>query len=231
MSLGLSLFAVAQAGALGQLSGAAPSLGCPAKSGPGQQVNCLWKTSGGTLKIVGDSRNYDIRLTAFDRTGKTLWQEQKVSLIFGVRVVDGVLVIETNNNGGGAYITSHTALVSPRLENPVWVWGTPIIHRPASHLALFSQESTGRPEEDAGLDLQRVTLRPRIQVIPLHLPNPQRGGCGTAHGGWEEFGQPKFTQRHVYLVRQDDCGQFMTRYDWVTPSSAPVVYPVQSTRP
>lgn len=191
-----------------------------------QSVNCRWQNPSGTVRIVGDSRQYDIVINAFDRAGKLVWQEKKVSIIFGIQLLDGVLVIDTSSNGAGTMISSSTALVSPKLERPVWVWGSFLISRPSSHMALFTQENVRLPEDEEGLSFQQVVFQPKITVNALHFDQPYRPNCGKSHGGWEAFGQPKFTQRHVYVMRRDECGYFMTRFDWVTPEAKPLSYPV-----
>lgn len=202
------------------------SLNCPLNSSPAKSVDCRWQVPAGTVRVVGDSPRYDIILSAYTQAGKLLWQEKKVSIIFGIQLLDGVLVIDTNSNGAGTMISSSTALISPKLNPPVWIWGSFIISRPSGHLALFTQEDVIRPEDSAGLAFQRVTLTPEIRVDPIHFDQPSRPSCGVAHGGWEAFGQPKFTQRYVYVVRQDSCGYFMTRFDWVTPQAKPLSYPI-----
>ncbi|RJF71674.1 hypothetical protein D3875_08920 [Deinococcus cavernae] len=136
-------------------------------------------------------------LSAYTQAGKLRWQEKKVSIIFGIQLLDGVLVIDTSSNGAGTMISSSTALISPKLNPPVWVWASFILSRPSGHLALFTQEDVIRPEDDAGLSFQRVTLTPEIRVDPIHFDQPSRPNCGAAHGGWDAFGQPKFTQRYV----------------------------------
>ena len=218
LSLGL-----AQAGGGVRITSA---LNCPPIKTSGPAINCQWRTPSGTLVVEGNPRKSSIKLSATSRAGKSLWSEERVDFIQSVKVMDDVLLVQTSNNGIGAYITLHTALISSKLERPVWVWGMPIIARPTDHLALFTQEDVIRPEDSAGLAFQRVTLTPEIRVDPIHFDQPSRPSCGVAHGGWEAFGQPKFTQRYVYAVRQDSCGYFMTRFDWVTPQAKPLSYPI-----
>ena len=225
MKLGPRLLALLPALALLQTACARPG-DCTQPDHSAPAVNCRWQTPTGTLQIEGKPQHSSLKLTALDRAGKILWAEERVEFIQRIHLYDGVLLVQTSNNGIGAYITLRTALLSPELERPVWVWGQPITDRPAQRMMLFTQESTGLPDDDARLEFQQVTIKPQVKVIPVSFAAPSRPNCGKAHGGWEAFGQPKFTQRYVYVVRQDECGYFMTRFDWVTPEAEPLSYGV-----
>ncbi len=219
LALGLLPFLLMSSQAGGAGRPVAPQ-SCLARSSASTNVNCLWKTPTGTLKIMGNAREYDIRLAAYDRAGQTLWQEQKVSVIYRMQVVDGVLVVHTNNNGAGTGISDHTALITSEMRRPIWVWGGPLLAQPADHAMLFTQESVFAPDETRGLNFQRVTLRPRLNVTPIHFDSPTRPDCGEAQGFYEAFGQPTYEGRFISVQRRDKCGEFVTRFDWLSAPAA-----------
>lgn len=211
LALGLLplLFLCAQAG------GTARPQSCLAKGSISRNVSCVWETPVGTLRIVSHAPD-DIYLSALDRAGHTLWREQKVGIIMGIQVMDDVLVVHTNNNGAGTGISDNTALITSSLTPPTWVWGGPLLAQPARHAILFTQESVFAPDETRGLNFQRVTLRPKLSVTPIHFDSPTRPNCGEAQGFYDAFGQPTLQGQFISVKRRDRCGEFVTRFDWLT---------------
>lgn len=165
--------------------------------------------------------DYTTNLTAYNKAGRVLWQKrEKLAVIVGVHAVDGVLVVETTNNGAGAILASKTALIHPDLGGVTWVSGSPLFAQPADHAMFFTQASSLVPQVEDGLNFQRVTLRPKLSVTPIHFDPPTRPNCGEAQGFYEAFGQPTFEGRFIHVKRRDNCGEFVTRFDWLAAPTA-----------
>lgn len=165
--------------------------------------------------------DYTTDLTAYNNAGRVLWQKrEKLAVIVGVHAVDGVLVVETSNNGAGAILASKTALIHPDLGGVTWVSGSPLFAQPADHAMLFTQASSRVPQVEDGLNFQRVTLRPKLSITPIYFESPTRSNCGEAQGFYDAFGQPTFEGQFISVKRQDTCGEFVARFDWLTAPAA-----------
>lgn len=172
---------------------------------------------------MGDSPKYQIKLDAYDLKGKWLWHDEQVGIIYGIQIMAGVLTIKTSSKGAGASLSSSTTLISAKLAEPVWVAGDWIISRPADHLALFSADGPAPNDDEPTLQFRSVTLLAFVQEHRLQFTPLPRPDCGKPWGIAEAVGQHKFTSRYIYIQRQDDCGAFMTRFDWVKPGLPPLV--------
>lgn len=214
----LALLALSNIAALAGGAGKPAAASCLAR--PLGPVSCVWPTAAGKVQIQGTVDR--TTFTARDAKGRVKWQETMTGVFAEAQKVGTALAVVTVSSG--AITVDRTTLLGADLGPALQLQGNWLVTRPADALALFSRPTYRIPQEEDGFDFYRVTLAPKLSAQTLHFPRPSRPNCGEALGVSERFGQAIYTARHVYVRRKDDCGLFMTRYDWVTPDAPPLVY-------
>lgn len=197
----LSAFAYAEGGARGQLV-------------------TVYRVSKG--KITSQLKPTGLMIAARNNGNNLIWS----SIIPGVanydtKVIDNVLLISVDTSGALSY--SSTWIVDSHLSRPVKINGNLSQFRSADHALLFSTNLTHAPTDDEGIDFIRVSTQPKLQVKGLHFEIPKRPNCGLATGVMEE-GAQNISNHYVYEVRKDECGQFVSRFDWVSLENPVLVY-------
>ncbi len=188
----------------------------------------LWVTPRRVILVSSDGAASNIFLTAYDLpTGRRLWQN---------RLLDYVA------NASARIVTStpETLIVQASSGEPMFgrVYGLDVATGKTRW--LVRQDFLGTDGRDAlmldfgvalptntpqTVPLWRVNIASaQVQKLPLSVP--ARAGCGPMNyqGSIPDV---RFTDRYLYVFRQDSCGKFIARFDWHAQKPQPLLYPDQ----
>lgn len=192
-------------------------------AGAAQTLPPLWRTSNGL--VTAERRPDGLLITARRPNGSRLWTHlMPGSTSYSTRSLDGHLAVIVTRSG--AISTNTTVVIGPMLTPPVEVPGVPTRVRPEDHLALFGPNFLGAPSDDEPIPFHVLHTDKSLKVDVVKFTVPGRTNCG-APTGVGEAGAESITNHYLYAVRTDQCGKFVTRFDWVNPASSPWIYPVR----
>lgn len=184
------------------------------------QLLTIYRVSRGT--VSGQIKPTGLSLVARNKNGTVVWNNTIPGVTnYDAKVFDGILLLSVESSG--ALSSSSTWIVDSGLSRPIKIDGNLSQFRSVDHVFLFVANLTHAPTDDEGINFIRVSTQPKLQVKELHFEIPKRPNCGLATGIMEA-GAQSISNHYIYEIRSDECGQFVSRFDWVNPENPVLIY-------